>query len=281
MTDNEATGFETYIDRWSLDIDGAPINTQFSRLLPVRYGDQPAMLKLLMHEEERAGSDLMEWWAGDGAARVFQREGDGLLLERLTGERSLATMALAGEDEEATRIICETAALLHAPRPTSPPPSMVSLERWFAPLGAGALQLGGVLMESASYAERLLASQRDVAVLHGDLHHDNVLDGGSRGWLAIDPKGLTGERTFDFVNILRNPRHAFGPDPKRLLRQIDVIGRVANVDRTRLLEWTVAFCGLSAVWILRSDSRSERDLQEAETDLALVETALRLLARET
>jgi len=32
-----------------------------------------------------------------------------------------------------------------------------------------------------------------------------VLDAEARGWIAIDPKGLLGERTFDFVNILRNP----------------------------------------------------------------------------
>jgi aminoglycoside/hydroxyurea antibiotic resistance kinase len=42
-------------------------------------------------------------------------------------------------------------------------------------------------------------------VLHGDLHHGNVLDFGLRGWLAIDPKGLLGERGFDFANIFTNP----------------------------------------------------------------------------
>jgi Aminoglycoside/hydroxyurea antibiotic resistance kinase len=40
----------------------------------------------------------------------------------------------------------------------------------------------------------LAATQRDVAVLHGDMHHENVLKFSSRGWPAIDPKGLVGER---------------------------------------------------------------------------------------
>jgi streptomycin 6-kinase len=40
----------------------------------------------------------------------------------------------------------------------------------------------------------LLTTQREKVVLHGDMHHGNVLNFGSRGWLAIDPKGLIGER---------------------------------------------------------------------------------------
>jgi streptomycin 6-kinase len=42
-------------------------------------------------------------------------------------------------------------------------------------------------------------------VLHGDIHHDNVLDFGARGRLAIDPKGLLGERGFEFAIFLPTP----------------------------------------------------------------------------
>jgi hypothetical protein len=41
--------------------------------------------------------------------------------------------------------------------------------------------------------------------LHGDIHHDNILDFGRRGWLAIDPKRLFGERGFDYANLFCNP----------------------------------------------------------------------------
>lgn len=50
-----------------------------------------------------------------------------------------------------------------------------------------------------------------MAVLHGDLHHGNVLDFGPLGWLAIDPKGLHGESGFDYANILSNPDRASAP----------------------------------------------------------------------
>ena len=36
-------------------------------------------------------------------------------------------------------------------------------------------------------------------------HHDNVLDFGARGWLAIDPKRLLGDRAFDYTTMFSNP----------------------------------------------------------------------------
>lgn len=41
-------------------------------------------------------------------------------------------------------------------------------------------------------------------LLHGDLHKDNILLS-ERGWIAIDPKGVLGEREFETAAFLRNP----------------------------------------------------------------------------
>jgi streptomycin 6-kinase len=116
-----------------------------------------------------------------------------------------------------------------------------------------------------------LAESRDPVVLHGDIHHGNVLDAGARAWVAIDPKGLRGERTFDFVNILRNPDAATALAPGRFLREVEVVARAAALDRRRLLEWTLAFAGLSAAWRIADGERPELDLAVA----GLAEVALR------
>ncbi|MGD9713144.1 MAG: aminoglycoside phosphotransferase family protein [Thermomicrobiales bacterium] len=268
--------FEIFMQRWGLDADGEPIVTPISALLPVRSGRQPAMLKILMNDEERAGSDLLAWWDGHGCVRVLNRANDAVLLERATGQRSLLAMAMSGRDDDATRIICEAASVLHTPRAKPPPSSLVPLDRWFAPLLQFAAGRRDIFQRAAECAERLLSTPREVTVLHGDLHHGNVLDGGSRGWLAIDPKGLIGERTFDFVNILRNPLGCFGNDPLRLARQVDVIARAATLDTARLLDWTIAFCGLSAVWNLESPEQSESARREAHDDQALLRAATTL-----
>jgi streptomycin 6-kinase len=259
--------FATFIDRWGLVPDGAPIERRSGSLLPVRYRGEPAILKLAREDEERRGAAIMEWWGGDGAARVLARDGDAILLERAIGSRSLSDMARDGGDDVASRILVGVADRLHAPRPTSPP-ELVSLQDWFRELWPAAEVRGGLLARSAATARELLATQRDVVVLHGDLHHDNVLDFGERGWLAIDPKRLAGERGFDFANIFTNPdledpSRPVGVEPARFLRRLEIVAEAARLDRRRLLQWIVAWTGLSAAWYLSDGDPAAIDFQVA------------------
>ena len=252
---------EPYLERWRLAADGAPMLTPSSLLLAVRRNGQPAMLKLAREEEERRGGRLMAWWDGDGAARVLAHDDNAVLLERATGLRSLSAMAASGQDDEASRILCGVAVRLHAPR--SSPPPLVPLLHWFEMLAPAANALGGVFVQANAMAAALLAAPRDVTVLHGDIHHGNVLDAGERGWIAIDPKGLSGDRTFDFVNILRNPDAATALRPGRFARQLDVLASAAGLERRRLIEWTLAFAGLSAAWHIADGEPADLDLAVA------------------
>jgi streptomycin 6-kinase len=256
--------FDPYLDRWNLAPDGEPIVTHSSRLLPVISDGAPAMLKIATEPEERSGAETMIWWAGDGAARVLAHDADALLMERATGDISLAEMARTGRDDEAMRILCAAAARLQAPRPRPLPSSLVPLATWFRQLEPAAGRYGGILADAAAMARHLLADPREVVVLHGDIHHGNILDFGARGWLAIDPKGLIGERTFDFVNLLRNPDDETALAPGRFARQVEVICEAVGLERGRLLEWTLAFCGLSAAWILGDGDEPTADLAIAE-----------------
>lgn len=259
-----------YLDRWGLVSDGEPITTHASRLLPVRRDGLPAMLKIATEAEERRGAATMVWWGGEGAARVLAHEGDALLMERATGPLSLAAMARGGDDDLATRILCRAAAALHAPRGGPVPAWLAPLPEWFRALEPSAAGRGGLLERAAEMARELFAGpwERDMAVLHGDIHHGNVLDFGARGWLAIDPKGLWGERSFDFVNILRNPDDDTATRPGRFARQVTLIAETAGLDRARLLQWTLAFTGLSAVWVMEDGEDPAPDLRIAALAVA-------------
>ncbi|HEY1426430.1 MAG TPA: aminoglycoside phosphotransferase family protein [Caulobacteraceae bacterium] len=244
--------FAPWLARWGLTPDGAPFSSLAGKLLPVRMAGAAAILKVTKEHEEIAGGALMEWWGGDGAAQVLAREGEALLLERATGRRSLAAMARGGEDDEATRILCAAGDRLHAPRATPPPVTLVPLQTWFRQLWPTAEAHGGLYAKSAKAARALLDDPRDVSVVHGDLHHGNVLDFGERGWLAIDPKGVFGERSYDYPHIIMNPDAETATAPGRLARRIEVISEAAQVDPRRLLQWTLAYAGLSACWMLDS-----------------------------
>ena len=259
-----ATDPAIYLARWNLEAAGEPLKTPSAVLLPVQRDGMPAMLKVAHEIEERRGGRLMAWWQGDGAARVLAEDEGVLLLERATGPRSLTAMAYAGRDEDdaATRILCATARRLHGHRGERPS-SLVPLDIWFEPL-LQAPDQSGLIAEARSIARVLLAEARETTVLHGDLHHGNVLDAGERGWVAIDPKGLLGDRAFDYVNLLRNPDEAKALESGRFAHQVEITANAAALDRTRLLQWTLAFTGLSAVWILSDGDTPTLDLAVAE-----------------
>jgi streptomycin 6-kinase len=244
--------FETYLTRWDLVVDGKQVSTPSSRLLPVRYCGIPAILKVAVVEEERRGGLLMKWWNGEGAARVLAHEKDALLLERGEEEPSLVEMVKAGNDDEATRIICSVAARLHAPR-AEEPSGLIPLTRWFRELGPAAAKHGGVFTQSAAMARTLLEAPQEAVVLHGDIHHGNILHFASDGWLAIDPKALVGERGFDFANLFCNPDFEIARRDGRLARQSHIVAEAAGLSRTRLLQWIVAYSGLSAAWLLEEN----------------------------
>ncbi|EYB66651.1 streptomycin 3-kinase [Deinococcus phoenicis] len=250
--------FDLYLQRWHLSPDGEPVHTHSSDLLPVRWRGEAAMLKIPREAEERRGGLLMRWWQGEGAARVLAHEesSGALLLERVTGPRSLVRMVRAGQDDEASRVLCGVTARLHVPRP-QPLPELAPLERWFQALEAASRQHGGIFVEAADTARHLLEAPREVGVLHGDLHHENVLDGGERGWLAIDPHSLLGERGFDYANLFCNPDLTVATRPGRLARQVQVVGEAAGLERARLLQWVIAYAGLSAAWWLEDGSHDE------------------------
>jgi streptomycin 6-kinase len=269
--------FAPWLSRWSLIADGAPITTHGSRLLPVRLCGEAAMLKLSEVEDERQGYRLLEYWGGDGAARLLARHDDGsaMLIERATGLRSLSAMARDGGDDQATAILCDAIAVLHKPRGKAPA-GLIPLETWFRELFPMAASRGGALARSAAEAAQLLSAQQEIVPLHADLHHDNVLDFEGRGWLAIDPKCVIGDRAFEYTILFCDPDLADPEPPVAIVpgcfeRRLEIVLAKSGLERRRLLRWIVAWCGLSAAWFLSDDDPL------AEINLGILEKALAAL----
>jgi streptomycin 6-kinase len=104
----------------------------------------------------------------------------------------------------------------------------------------------------------LCASQSAPRLLHGDLHHGNVLLDANRGWLAIDPKGAIGEIEFEFGAALRNPCER----PELFTAETTIERRVArysNGQRNagRILGWAFAQAVLATLWELEDSQRLE------------------------
>lgn len=258
--------FTPWLARWHLTRDGEPFSSLNGHLLPVRHRGQPAMLKISHAVEEQAGAALMAWWSGEGAAPVLAHADEALLMVRAMGPATLVEQVQRDDDDGATRILCSVLGRLHKPRGTTPP-TLVSLERWFASLLES--RLGGIFEHSAISAHELLATPREIVVLHGDIHHGNVLDFGESGWLAIDPKGLWGERGFDYANLFCNPG-AEALLPGQFERRLEIVTKAAGLERRRLLQWILAWAGLSACWMLEDGAQPGHILEVAALAQAML-----------
>ena len=263
-------GIDAAVEQWRLVPDGELIVTPSSRLLPVTHHGRPAMLKVPLVEEEALGGQLLAAWDGAGCAAVFAGDDHAIVLERATSGRDLASLTRAGDDLGAVAILCSVLDTLHAAIPTPAPTDagdviaeLPTLRRWFRELLADdASALGTLLGDPASaaflergreLAGRLLdtTTPADVVVLHGDLHHMNVLEFAPGDWRAIDPKGIIGHRAFDATAMFSNPDPATARNPQLFTERVGLVSRSLGLSRTALLEWVVARSALSAVWSLQ------------------------------
>jgi streptomycin 6-kinase len=219
-------------ERWDLVSDGSfPLSHTYVE--PVRRTDGSAAVLRIGPELEAA-----EWFGGHGAPRVLaiDRELGAVLLERV-----LPGTMLDAEPEDAV-VPAATAVMRALWRPPTDCP-FPSVRDWGRSLAPGS-RAAGVFFE-------LCDSMDDAVVLHGDLHHFNILRSDAHGWLAIDAKGVVGEPAYETGALLRNPKPAVLdlPDPARVLRRrADALCEALDLDVPRVYGWAYAQAVLSAAW---------------------------------
>jgi streptomycin 6-kinase len=255
-----------------------------SHIYTATYETETVILKLLSPSEtdEQRGAVALRYFDGHGAVRLLRYDEGAHLMEYAAGDE-LVTLAERGEDENATRIIAQVIQQLHSITQNVPQDGLFMLERWFEALfnkAAADRQAGidSIYVRSASLARRLLADQRGVRVLHGDIHHRNIRKT-SRGWLTFDPKGLIGERTYDCANTLCNPvMPELVHNETRLLTNAAILADTLALDLSRVLAFTYAYACLNASWWLpHIETRVAEDIVHWHLKIAvMIEPHVRL-----
>jgi streptomycin 6-kinase len=247
---------EYYATRWQLVLGPAFANLSFNYVVPALRSDgSEVVLKLGVPRDELLGeAAALAHYAGVGSVRLLDADPPKgvTLLERL---RPGTTLDQLGDDTRATETAIEIMHSLHR----APPPghSFPSVADWAAELNELRPTFGGPgpfpadLLEAAEgYFAELLPSQAPPVVLHGDLHHMNII-ADDANWRAIDPKGVVGEPAYEIGPWLYNPNYALlsWPDlPRITARRIDQFAEGLGVERERIRAWGIAQAILSAWW---------------------------------
>jgi streptomycin 6-kinase len=218
-------------------------------------------LKPIGFEDELRSAHYLRWQNGRGCVRLLAAK-DGTLLLEDAGDRSVLDLLERRGDAAATEVLAKVVTEMHAGPGSPAAPGLKPLEEHLASLFAAADADSGrpdsAFVAGADLARRLLDQGRAPRPLHGDLHHDNVLDA-PRGWLAIDPKGLVGDPAYDVANLFYNPldRDDLRLDPARIRSMARVLADVLDRDPADVLGWAIVDISLSAAWATE-DRRPDR-----------------------
>lgn len=192
-------------ERWSLAVDGAVMHGYLGLVVPVRYGNEPAVLKVSWMDESNADEAIaLSAWAGQGAVRLFRADLPlgALLLERLDYRRSLNDV----EIDEAVRVAGRLLRRLAIPAPVgfrslSTVANDLSQnlparwERYGRPMPRR------VLDQARSVATQLGPSSGTLLVNY-DISYTDVLASKREPWLVVDPKVVVGDLEFGPAQLL-------------------------------------------------------------------------------
>jgi streptomycin 6-kinase len=238
--------------RWSLTVGPPFVPLSYNYVASaIRADGTEVILKVgVPNPELRTEIAALHLYDGRGIARLLDADPDQgiLLLERLQPGTPLANL---DDDEEATHIAAQVMRQLWQPVPPEHP--FPSVARWAAGLQRLRARYGGTsgplpspLVEMAeTLFDELIGSMAEPVLLHGDLHHWNILSAGREPWLALDPKGVVGEPGYEIGPLLLNPTLQPG---HVLARRIDQLAEELELDRERLRGWGLAHAVLSAWW---------------------------------
>jgi len=272
---------EDCLERWSLTLEAPLPELRYHYLADVRTSrGRGAVLKLGVPDRELVTEvGFLRAAEGDPLVKLLKADPEwgALLLDRIRPGTPLSSLE---DDQEAARIGARLIREMPLPVPAEHDfPSLSDWIRAFSRLrarfegGSGPLP-DRVLTHAEGFHADLSASGLAPRLLHGDLHHDNILQDQEGGWTVIDPKGVIGDPAYEAARFQHNPIPAVlsQDQPVEFVRRrLLILEDVLGFDRRRLLGWAYVDAVLSACWSLEEGAAGWKIM------LAWVEVYERLL----
>lgn len=259
------------LDEWALAPDGELLHGYASVVVPVRSEGEPAVLKVAFPDPETEHEALaLQHWGGRGAVRLLRADPRrrAVLLERLHSQ----DLTVLG-DLEACEVVAGLYRSLHVPAP----PQLRSLPDYLGQWTAALAALPRDAPVPRRLVEQALALHRELAadpastgaLVHHDLHYENVLASDREPWLVIDPQPMSGDPHAEPAPMLWNrwdELGAAGNVRDGLRRRFHTIVDVAGLDEHRARDWVVVRMVVNAYWSVEDADRQGRALRADERE---------------
>ncbi len=243
---------------WSLKVEQSFPNLSYNYVAPCVCADgSRAVLKIGLPEEDDSvitgEANFLKFLDGNGAVKLlrFEATSRALLLERLIPGNNLAELCQK-DDEQATAIAVEIMRKICRHPPSNH--DFPLLENWMNGLKtASQVKFAPRLVAKAeSYFKELSENSKQHLLLHGDLHHENILFAERQSFLAIDPKGVIGDIGYEIAVFMNNQRRLMWSrqDLRQILaRRIEQFSQSFAIEPFKLRKWAFVQAVLSAWWV--------------------------------
>ncbi len=185
------------------------------------------------------------------------KENNAYLMEKLEPGTSLKYLVKEGNDEKATRIISQVILDLQS----SDTVHQTNYQHISEHASSFAFLRDhidkNIIDRAESIFNDLCVDRSNDIVLHGDLHHDNILQSDT-SWRVIDPHGYIGDPCAEVGPMIFNPLDSF---PKNLSMQniietrINILTEMLPFDLERIKAWAFCLSLRSAAWDVEGFSR--------------------------
>jgi streptomycin 6-kinase len=192
----------------------------------------------------------LQVFSGFGVVKVLKESDGMLLIERAVSGASLKSY-FPDKDNDAIHITCNCLKRLHQEQ-IPPVYTFPHVKDWPMALDEDFSIPVHYVNKARQLRNSLLMTFSEPVLLHGDLHHDNMLQNG-HGWIVIDPKGVIGEPAYEVAAFIRNPipellvlNNAAGIIRHRIARFAEIL----ELSEQRIFDWCFVQAVLSWAWAL-------------------------------
>ncbi len=259
-------------ENWSLSVEKPFLNLSFNFVAPCICADgSQAVLKIGYRGEDSeifSEAKLLRLFDGKGTVKLlrFDKNYCALLLERLIPGANLIEICQQN-DAAATAIAIDVMRKLWQKKPPEYQ-NFPRLEKWTNGLqkAENTSFPARFISKARNNFDELFALSKQNFLLHGDLHHENILSAEREPFLAIDPKGIIGDIGYDISVFLNNPLGwvlSQSNPQKFLTSRVEQFAEAFKIEPQNLRKWAFAQMVLSAWWTFEENGK------RWETDLTL------------